>query len=61
MKKDLVTATERLAPHAEDKLARAIRYLKTQSKRGYCLDAPVKRLPAPQRPPTLLDRWLAGR
>ena len=60
MERDCITSAERLAP-VDDKHARAVRYLRTESKRGYCLDAPVKRLPAPQRPPTLLDRWLARR
>lgn len=59
MERDLVTPIDRLAPHTP--LQRAIRYLRTQSKAGYCLDKPVKRLPLPQRTPSLLDRWLARR
>ena len=60
MERDCITAAERLAP-IDDKLARAVRYLRTQSKSGYCLDAPVRRLPATSRKPTVLDRWLARR
>jgi len=60
MERDCITSAERLAP-VDDKRARAVHYLRTQSKRGYCLDGRVARLPAPQRPPTLLDRWLARR
>jgi len=56
---DLITSAERLAPHS--KLANALRYLRAHSKTGYCLDKRVARLPAPQRPPTLLDRWMARR
>lgn len=44
------------------KLAKAFAYLRenrTVSK--YCMDVPVTRLPAQNRRPTLLDRWLAER
>lgn len=54
---DHATPADRLAPHT--KLAQAIRYLRTQSKRGYCLDrrVPFKRTTTS----TILDKWARGR
>ena len=57
--RDYMTAADRLQPH--NKLERALRYLRTESSVGYCLDKRVGRLPAPQRQPTVLDRWIASR
>ena len=57
---DLITPAERLSPR-RDKLADALRYLRTESRTGYCLDGQVKRLPPTKRPPTVLDRWFAKR
>lgn len=54
---DHATPADRLRPHS--KLAQAIRYLRTQSKRGYCLDrrVPFKRTTTS----TILDKWARGR
>jgi hypothetical protein len=58
MIRDLITPAERLDPR-RDKRADAVRYLRERGR--YCLDRPVPRLPAPERPLSLLDRWIATR
>lgn len=56
--RDHLTPADRLAP-IDDKVERAKRYLRDRGI--YCLDQPVRRIPAAKRPPTLLDRWLERR
>lgn len=61
MLRDAVTPAERLNP-PRDKRAAALHYLRTQSRRGYCLDVKVDRLPVRERAePTVLDRWMQRR
>ncbi len=56
---DYMTHIDRLQPHT--KLGEALRYLRTQSRRGYCLDKRVPKIAAQLRQPTVLDRWIATR